>query len=93
MSALFGSKTFLLIVTILVLGGLTAGFIGIEGSGHQQEMHHCVACCVNHHVAAPVLQTDTKPASPTATFSRIFSELLYNQVVLKPLAPPPKFLA
>lgn len=87
------SRGLVLVVMVLVLGGLLLGMTETEGANHQNEVHHCVACCTNHHMATSTQQE---------TFQHILlqehallSELtvFHPQPVVRLPERPPKHLA
>ena len=79
------------VLLVLIVAGMFACMLEVEGPGHQQEAHHCVTCCTSHHVSVVPLQEAVKPSlqvvhAPVSAYS-----LSFNQVFLSPQTPPPKF--
>lgn len=90
MSALRKHRGFLVVLAVLVIGGFLAGFLEIEGPGHQGEQHHCITCCTNSHVSALPSQETAKPSVQVVRAPFVVYTLGLSQAFLSPQTPPPK---
>jgi hypothetical protein len=87
-------RTLLAVLALMVAGGIVAAAVETEGLDHQPEVHHCMACCTNHHVAdAAKAQATPRPLVPQENPPLIEPPMLYQQAVIRLPDPPPKFLA
>ena len=87
------SRTFVIVVMVLVVGGLVSGMAETEGANHQDEVHHCVACCTSHHTATMTQPATFQPILPQDRLLLSESSVLHPQTVVRLLDRPPKHLA
>ena len=85
-------KIFSVLVFLMVAAFLVAA-VEMGGGDHQQEVHHCVNCCVSHHVAVPTSQANGPPVNLSATPLVAKVSLLAMQPLIQRLDPPPKLIA
>ncbi len=83
----------LALLAFMLIGCMVDGALEVKAPHHRRETHHCVACCTNHHVAAPV-SADQLQILRTTVLSRIAAEPtpLVSQIVIHLRVPPPKRL-
>lgn len=86
-------RSLIVIMGLLVTASLVANASEVEGPNHQDEIHHCAVCCVNHNTAAPVAGVRFQPVVIAASRLPIEPDCLVSQTVIRRLVPPPKFLA
>lgn len=82
-------KILWVLVFLMVVVFLVAAF---EVAGGGQEVHHCVNCCVSHHVAVTVNQAGFPPVSLSATPLAMKTALFPTQPFVQRLDPPPELL-
>jgi hypothetical protein len=86
-------RSLIILIAIMTTASMVAGASEIEGPNHQDEVHHCAVCCVNHNTAVPVSEVRVLPVIVAANQSSIEPNRLISQTVIRLLVPPPKFLA
>ncbi|MDP3723884.1 MAG: hypothetical protein Q8R91_10405 [Candidatus Omnitrophota bacterium] len=86
-------RTLLAVLALMLVGGFVARAAEAERSNHQPDLHHCMVCCTNHHVAdAAKTQTTPQPILSEESAPLIEPPMLYQQAVIRLPDPPPKFL-
>ncbi len=78
------------VLLVLIVAGIFACMLEIEGPGHQQEVHHCVTCCASYHVSVLPTQATIRPPLQTVRVPFPAYALGLSQAFLSPQTPPPK---
>ncbi len=79
------------VLLVLVVAGMLACMLEVEGSSHQQEAHHCATCCTSQHVSPLPSQGIIKPSLQVVRAPVTTHSLGLSQVFSSPQTPPPKF--
>ena len=86
-----GNRIVAKLLLVLIVAGMLACMLEIEGPSHQQEVHHCVTCCTSHHVSVLPTQATIRPPLQTVRVPISAYALGLSQAFLSPQTPPPKF--
>ena len=87
-------RTPLIVLAVMLAGGFVARAAETKRPNHQSDLHHCMVCCTNHHVAdAAQTRTTPQPILSQERVPLIEPPMLYQQAAIRLPDPPPKFLA